>query len=112
MARLRKHGETIEELIGQGGERLPKKQQLALPHVVEEFLSLVIERPEGYDDMLPSKMREIDRERVGFYKAQEKLRELVALAGNDAIADLADVRDDRQIRPSLIDTLRVWPMPS
>lgn len=109
MARVRKAGETLEELEAQGGRRLEKKRQLALPHVVEEFLSLAIERPENYDGMLPSKKREIDRERVGFYKAQEKLRELVALAGNDAIADLADVRDDRQVRPTLIENFRAWP---
>lgn len=109
MARQRNHGETLAELEAQGGERLPKKKQLALPHVVEEFLSLAFERPETYESMLPTKQREIDRERVGFYKAQEKLREFIALGGVDAIADLADVRDDRQIRPTLIENFRAWP---
>lgn len=108
MGRERKVGETLEELKAQGGERLPKKKQLALPHVVEEFLSLTLSRPEGYDGMAEHKQREIDRETVGFYKAQEKLREFIALGGTDAIADLADVRDDRQIRPTLIGTLRTW----
>lgn len=109
MARLRNHGETIKELEAQGGRRLPNKQRLALPHVVEEFLSLAIERPENYDEMLPTKQREIDRERIGFYKSQEKLRELIALAGVNAVIDLADVRDDRQIRPTLIENFRAWP---
>lgn len=100
MARQRAHGETIRELEAAGGQRLPKKKQLALPHIVEEFLALCTERPENYSRMLPAKQAELDRERIGFYKAQEKLREFVALGGTDAIADLADVRDDRQIRPA------------
>lgn len=109
MARVRKHGETLEELLAQGGQRRSRKTRLALPHLVEEFLSLSFERPEGYESMLPTKQREIDRERVGFYKAQEKLREFIALAGVDAVSDLADVRDDRQIRPTLIENFRAWP---
>lgn len=108
MARERNHGETLSELEAQGGARLPKKKQLALPHVVEEFLSLTLSRPEGYEMMSGAKQAEIDRETVGFCKAQEKLREFIALGGNDAISDLADVRDDRQIRPVLIGTLRTW----
>lgn len=110
MARERKHGKTLEELEAQGGERLPKKKQLALPHVVEEFLSLTLSPPEKYPTMSQAKQREIDREMVGFNKAQEKLREFIALAGTDAIQDLADVRDDRQIRPTLIGGLRTWMM--
>lgn len=110
MARERNHGETLSELEAQGGERLPKAKRLALPHVVEEFLSLTLSHPEGYELMSGAKQAEIDRERLGFYKAQEKLREFVALAGINEIADLADVRDDRQIRPVLIGTLRTWMM--
>lgn len=110
MARERKHGSTLEELEAQGGERLPKKKQMALPHVVEEFLSLTLSRPEKYDRMSAAKRAEIDREIVGFCKAQEKLREFIALGGTDAIQDLADVRDDRQIRPTLIGGLRTWMM--
>lgn len=108
MARVRNHGETLEELKAQGGERLPKKNRLALPHVVEEFLSLALHEPEGFDQMTGAKQAEIKREIVGFCKAQEKLREFIALGGIDAIADLADVRDDRQIRPTLIGNLRAW----
>lgn len=104
MARVRKNGETLEELLAQGGERRSKKKQLALPHVVEEFLSLCAERPENYDRMPKAKQAELDRERLGYYKAQEKLREFIALGGVDAIADLADVRDDRQLRPHLAAT--------
>lgn len=40
--------------------------------------------------------------------AGEKLREFIALCGVDAIADLADVRDDRQPRPQDVGGLRVW----
>jgi hypothetical protein len=109
MARVRNRGETLKELEEQGGQRLEKKKQLALPHVVEEFLSLTMSPPENYDEMLPSKKREIDRERIGFYKAQEKLREFVALGGGDGFAELADVRDDRQVRPVLIGNVRQWP---
>jgi hypothetical protein len=99
MARKRVHGETLKGLVAGGGERLPKKRQMALPHVVEEFLNLCVERPENYTRMSAAKQAELDKERLGFYRAQEKLREFVALGGTDAIADLADVRDDRQIRP-------------
>lgn len=99
MARERKAGETLEQLTKDGGAvRLPKKKQLALPHIVEEFLSSMSEH----------KQAEIDREMIGFAKAQEKLREFIALCGVDAIADLADVRDDRQPRPQDVGGLRVW----
>lgn len=108
MSRERNHGETLEELEAQGGERLPRAKRLALPHCVEEFLSLTLAQPEGFEMMSGAKQAEIERERVGFYKAQEKLREFIALGGTDAISDLADVRDDRQIRPVLIGTLRTW----
>jgi hypothetical protein len=110
MARERRHGATLEELEELGGARLPKKKRLALPHICEEFLSLALARPEGYDKMPQYKQREIDRETVGFYKAQEKLREFIALGGTDAISDLADVRDDRQLRPTSIGGLRTWMM--
>lgn len=99
MARQRNHGETLADLESRGAGRLPKKKQMALPHVVEEFLSLCTERPENYSRMSAAKQAELDKERLGFYRSQEKLREFIALGGTDAIADLADVRDDRQIRP-------------
>lgn len=101
-------GETLEELIEQGGERLPKKKRLTLPHITEEFLSLALEPPENFNDLSREKRALIERETVGFYKAQEKLREFIALGGTDAIADLADVRDDRQIRPTMVGNMRVW----
>ena len=109
MARQRKAGETLEELTKDGGAvRLPKKKQLALPHIVEEFLSLTISEPDSYPTMSEQKQAEIDREMIGFAKGQEKLREFIALCGVDAIADLADVRDDRQPRPQDVGGLRVW----
>jgi hypothetical protein len=109
MARERKAGETLEQLIKDGGAvRLSKKKQLALPHIVEEFLSLTISEPDSYSSMSEHKQAEIDREMIGFAKAQEKLREFIALCGVEAIADLADVRDDRQPRPQDVGGLRVW----
>jgi len=111
MARQRVAGETLSELEAQGGQRLPRNKRLALPHVVEEFLSLTLSHPEGFEMMSGAKQAEIDREQVGFYKAQEKLREFIALGGISEISDLADVRDDRQIRPVLIGTLRTWVTP-
>jgi len=108
MARERTHGETLSELKVQGGERLPRAKRLALPHVVEEFLSLTLSDPEGFEMMSGAKQAEITRETIGFCKAQEKLREFIALGGRDEIADLADVRDSRQVRPVLIGNLRTW----
>lgn len=109
MTRERKNGETLEELTKDGGAvRLPKKKQLALPHIVEEFLSLTISEPDSYPTLSEQKKAEIDREMIGFAKGQEKLREFIALCGVDAIADLADVRDDRQPRPQDVGGLRVW----
>lgn len=109
MARTRDHGATLKALVDDGGAvRLPKAKQLALPHIVEEFLSLSISRPDSYPAMSKQKQAEIDRELVGFAKAQEKLREFIALCGVEAIADLADVRDDRQPRSEHVGGLRVW----
>lgn len=99
MARVRDHRGTLKGLEVNGGQRLDKSKQLALPPVVEEFLSLCVERPENYSRMSKAKQAEVDKERLGFYRAQEKLREFIALGGSDAFIDLADVRDDRQIRP-------------
>lgn len=109
MARERKKGETLELLTKDGGAvRLPKKKQLALPHIVEEFLSMTISEPDSYSGLTEQKQAEIDREMIGFAKAQEKLREFIALCGVEAIVDLADVRDDRQPRPQDVGGLRVW----
>lgn len=109
MARERKKGETLELLTKDGGAvRLPKKKQLALPHIVEEFLSMTISEPDSYAELSEQKQAEIDREMIGFAKAQEKLREFIALCGVEAIADLADVRDDRQPRPQDVGGMRVW----
>lgn len=108
MAREKDFGSTLEELEEAGATRALKKDRLVLPQVVHEFLSLCIERPPEYPKWSAAKQAEIDRERLGFYKAQEKLREFIALAGINEIADLADVRDDRQIRPQLMGTMRIW----
>lgn len=85
MARERKKGETLELLTKDGGAvRLPKKKQLALPHIVEEFLSMTISEPDSYSGLTEQKQAEIDREMIGFAKAQEKLREFIALCGVEA----------------------------
>jgi hypothetical protein len=109
MSRERKHGETLEELKATGARRLPAPKRLTLPHLCEEFLSLVMSVPaEDFATMAPDKQARIDGERLGFAKAQEKLREFIALAGVAEISDLADIRDDRQLRPTLAGTMRLW----
>ena len=44
----------------------------------------------------------------GFYKAQERLRELIAIYGTDAITKLADVRNEKQQRPVNMVGMRTW----
>lgn len=99
---------TLEELIACGAARAAKDDRLPLPTVVEEFLKLGIERQPEYDGLTKQKQAEIDRERLGFYKAQEKLREFIALVGKEAVANLADVRTEQQIRPVLMGQMRLW----
>lgn len=99
---------TLEELERAGQRRAAKRDRIPMPTLVEEFLKLAIERPPDYATMSRQKQAELDRERVGFYKAQEKLREFIAVVGAEGYADLADVRDERQIRPHLMGTMRVW----
>lgn len=110
MTREKEHGTTLEECEAAGGERLPKSKRFGLKVCVEEFLSRVF----SYDfDNPPRKLsqykeREILAEIRGYAKAQEHLREIIALGGTDAIANLAEVRDERQMRPRMIGDMRTW----
>ena len=99
---------TLESLEATGVGRANKEDRLPLPIVVEEFLKIGIERQPEYNNLTKQKQAEIDRERLGFYKAQEKLREFIALVGKEAVANLADVRTEQQIRPVNMGTMRVW----
>lgn len=104
----RKHGTTLEECIAAGGARLPKSKRRGLPVLVEHFLQVTLARPEEIKEKAQYKQREVEAEIRGFYKAQEKLREYIAMGGTDAIADLAEVRDDRQQRPVMVGNMRAW----
>lgn len=101
---------TLDELVELGLHREPKSKQKGLKALVEHHLSLVFD----YDfDNAPRKMsqsreREIEAEIRGFCKAQEKLREVIAIYGTDAILGLSDVREDGQRRPRNLAGGRNW----
>lgn len=106
MPREKKHGTTLEECELAGGSRLPKSKRVGLNRLVEDFLGAVMVEPEKKTSQ--AQQRENAAEIRGFYKAQERLRELIAMGGTDAIAELAEVRDDRQQRPVMIGNFRIW----
>lgn len=108
MSKERKHGTTLEECIAAGGKRNPKSKRAGLSRLVEAFLETVMVRPEGIEKKAQYKQREMEAEMRGWYKAQEHMRELIAMAGTDAIAELAEVRDKRQQRPVMIGNMRTW----
>lgn len=108
MAKERKHGTTLEECIAAGGERVPKSRRVGLPKLVTHFLEGVMVLPKGIEKKAQYKQREMEAEIRGYNKAQENLREIIAMGGTDAIADLAEVRDERQQRPVMIGNLRTW----
>lgn len=101
---------TLDELRELGIERAPKSKRIAAPAIIEQFLSMVFD----YDfanaprKLSQAKEREIEAEIRSFCKAQEKLRELLAIHGTDAIASLADIRDERQRRPQNMAGRRTW----
>jgi hypothetical protein len=99
---------TLEECIAAGGARNPKSKQVGLATLVEHFLGTYMNRPEGIEKKSQRSQGECDAEMRGFYKAQEKLREYIAMGGTEAIAELADVRDEHQMRPKMLGNLRVW----
>lgn len=109
MAKESRHKDTLlEELEELGLARVPKSKRKSLPTLVEAFLSMVPRRPEG--KLSKTRERELDMEQLGFCKAMEKLRELIAIYGTDAIAELADVRadDEAQLRPHNLAGMRNW----
>lgn len=99
---------TLEEVEACGGERQPKSKRIGLSKSVTHFLELSMKRPEGIEKKAQYKQREMEAEMRGFYKAQETLREIIAVAGTDAIADLANVRTEDQQRPIVMAGMRTW----
>lgn len=96
----------LEELEELGLERVVKSKRQSLPKLVEAFLTMAPRFPEG--KISKTRERELDMERLGFCKALEKLRELIAVYGTDAIAELADVRHEDQLRPHNLAGMRNW----
>lgn len=96
----------LEELEELGVSRAPKSKRQSLPKLVELYLSMKLSDPEGKKSK--TRERELDMERLGFCKALEKLRELIAVHGTDAIAELADVRHESQLRPHNLGSFRNW----
>lgn len=96
----------LEELEELGLERAGKSKQQGLAKLVDTFLTMEPKYPEG--KMSQRRERELDMERLGFCKALEKLRELIAIYGTDAIAELADIRAEGQIRPHDLAGMRNW----
>lgn len=108
MAKEREHGTTLEECEAAGGSRVPKSKRISLPKCVTHFLEEVIQRPEGLEKKAQYKQRECEAEMRGYNKAQERLREIIAMGGTDAIAELAEVRAEGQQRPVMIGNMRTW----
>lgn len=96
----------LEELEDLGHKRAPRSKQQGLSKLVTAFLTMAPKYPEGR--ISQRRERELDMERLGFCKALEKLRELIAIYGTDAIAELADVRHEDQIRPHNLAGSRNW----
>lgn len=100
---------TLEQCLKTGGERLPKSKRVGLKTLVEDYLATVFTFDfEDTKKMSQSKEREILAEIRGYAKAQERLREVIAMGGTDAIAELAEIRDERQMRPKVIGNFRAW----
>jgi len=108
MPKEKEHGTTLEELEELGVKRNVKSKRFGLSKLVEDFLETALVRPDSYEKMSQVKQRECDREMTGFYKAQERLRELIACCGTDAIAELAAVPTENQQRPVNLAGMRTW----
>lgn len=104
--RERSFDTLLEELEDLGLKRAPKSKRQGLAKLVEAFLTMAPRYPEG--KISQRRERELDMERLGFCKALEKLRELIAIYGTDAISELADVRHEDQIRPHNLAGSRNW----
>lgn len=99
---------TLRELEDVGARRVPVKKRLSLSKVVESFLKHSMKAPDEIEEKPQYRQRECEAEMRGFYKAQELLREIIALEGTNAIARFADVRKKGQQRPTMMGKLRVW----
>lgn len=99
----------LEELEDLGLERAPRSKRLGLAKLVTAFLEMAPVRPEnGKRKISQRRERELDLECMAFCKAQEKLRELIAIYGTDSIAELADIRVEGQMRPHNLAGSRNW----
>ena len=107
-SREAEHGTTLEECEAAGGKRLPKRKRRGLRVLVEHFLEGVMVPPEGLEKKSQRKQDLCWAEIRGYNKAQEHLREVIAMGGHDNLADLAEVRDEGQMRPTMIGKLRTW----
>lgn len=95
-------------------ERVVKSKQVGVKACVQEFLGLVFSF--DYDDynkrkrkpMGVQREREIEAEIRGFNKAQEVLRDLIAVNGTDSILHLSELRVEGQREPQLIGDKRYW----
>lgn len=108
MAKEAKHGTTLEECEASGGARVPKSKRMSLEKCVRHFLDEAIVPPEGWEKKSQTKQNIITQEIISYNKAQERLREIIAMGGTDAIADLAEVRNEKQRRPHMMGNMRVW----
>jgi hypothetical protein len=108
MPEERKHGTTLEECEAAGGERVAKSKRISLEKCVRHFLEEAIVPPEGIEKKSQAKQNICNQEIISYNKAQERLREIIAMGGTDAIADLAEVRDENQRRPVMIGNMRAW----
>jgi hypothetical protein len=103
------HGTTLEECIAAGGARLPKSRQRGLKVCVEDYLRRVFTYDFDNGKKMPQyRERELIAEIRGYAKAQEHLREIIAMGGTEAIAELAEIRDERQMRPKMFGNMRTW----
>lgn len=108
MSEERKHGTTLEECEAAGGARVAKSKRISLEKCVKHFLEEAILPPEGWEKKSQAKQNVITQEIISYNKAQERLREIIAMGGTDAIAELAETRSPKQRRPVMIGKFRTW----
>lgn len=95
-------------------ERVAKSKRVGVKACVEEFLGFVFSFDfENYNETHKKNLgvqreREIQAEIRGFNKAQEALRDLIAINGTDAVEYLSEVRADGQMQPELVGDRRFW----
>lgn len=95
-------------------ERAPTSKRAGVKKIVEEFLGLVFSFDfDNYNETHKKNLgvqreREIQAEIRGFNKAQEALRDLIAIVATDPNLDLAEIRADGQMQPELVGERRFW----